>query len=69
MQMSEKLGRPIDHIWTMLIHQVLHSVRTYSTIIILGLKLFSYMKVDCLCFDLVYEWPLEHHSGWNALLN
>ena len=61
--MPEKWRWQGDHILTMLIHEALLSVLTYSSIIILGIQLFPYIKVDCLCFDLLYEWPLEHHSG------
>ena len=54
MQMvPEKWRWPRDHIWRMRIHEALLSVLTYSLIIILGLQLFPYMNVDCVCFDLL----------------
>ena len=65
----ESWRRPPAHILTMLIHEALLSVLIYASIIILALQLFPYMKVDCLFLDLIYELPLEHHSGWNAHLN
>ena len=55
-----------DHILTMLIHEALLYVLTYSSIFIVGLQLFPYMKVDCLCFELIYARALNRHSGWNS---
>ena len=49
----------MTHILTMLIHEALLFVLTFSSIIILGIQLFPYIKVDCLYFNLIYEWCYE----------
>ena len=67
--MPEKWHRQRDHILIMLSNEALLSVLTSSPIIMLGLQVFPYMKVDCLCFGLIYEWPLELHSARNTQFN
>ena len=69
--MPEKWYQPCDHILTMHIHVALQLTfcAHIFTFIFLGLPFFHYVKVDWLCFDVIYKCPLEHHSGWNAHLN
>ena len=63
------MGWPHGHVLSVLIRGALLSVLACSSIIVLGLRLFPYMEVHCLCFGLVCEGPLGHRSGWSVHLD